>query len=123
MEKSDVDLFVDRIHELLGEKLRVTGRTLEVRARRAGRALPRPVRHAAEDLVRANQMSQEPKMLIKIDPEQVSAAYATCVDHLEGIDEKAQRSQARFSLAATIIMQICFVSAVSLAVLRWRGFV
>lgn len=123
MEKITVDQLVERIYGLLGEKLGVTGRTLEARVRRAGRVLPRFVRQAAKELVSADQMSRAPKMLLRIDSGQVSAAYATCLKHLEAIDQNGLRSQARFSLAATIIVQICLVAAVLLTVLRWRGFV
>jgi len=123
MDKADIDQRVEQINALLGEKLGVTGRSLEVRVRRAGRGLPRTVRLAAQDLVQAEQMSQEPKMLRYLDDTQVEAAYAACLEHLEAIDERALRSQARFALAATLTVQVFVVAAALLAVLRWRGFV
>lgn len=123
MEKSTIDQFVERIHALLGETLGITGRSLEKRVRRAGRSLPKPVRLAAEELVAAQRMSQEPKLLMKLDADQVTAAFETCKTHLEQIDSAALRAQARFSLAATVIVQMFAVAAALLAVLRWRGFV
>lgn len=122
MEKVVVEQLVGRIFALLREKLGIRGGTLEARVRRAGRALPRNVRQAAKALVNAERMSQEPKMLLRLDPQGVSAAYDVCVTHLEGIDEKALKTKAFFGFAATVIVQVLVVGAIALAVLRWRGY-
>lgn len=122
MEKVVVEQLVERVCTLLREKLGIRGGSLEAQVRRAGRALPRNIRHAAKDLVNAERMARDPKMLLRLDPQQVSAAYDTCVLHLEGIDHQALKSKARFGFAATIIVQVFVIAAVALAVLRWRGF-
>lgn len=122
MEKVVVEQLVERVFTLLREKLGVRGGSLEARVRRAGRILPRHVRVAARELVSADQMAQEPKMLLRLDPSRVSAAYETCTNHLEGIDEKALKSKAIFEFAATVIVQVLVIGAIALAVLHWRGF-
>jgi len=122
MEKVVVEQLVERVFVLLREKLGVRGGSLEARVRRAGRMLPRHVRLAARELVNADQMAQEPKMLLRLDPSRVSAAYSTCSNYLEGIDEKALKSKAVFGFAATLIVQLLVIGGVALAVMRWRGF-
>ncbi|SFR56140.1 hypothetical protein [Litoreibacter janthinus] len=123
MEKVVVDQLVERISALLREKLGVRGRSLEVRTRRAGRLLPRHVRRAAQVLVNAERMAQEPKMLLRLDPQEVSGAYDICLLHLENIDEKALKTKAFFGFAARLIVQVVVIGGLTLAVLRWRGFI
>ena len=123
MEKVVVDQLVARISALLREKLGMRGNSLEARVRRAGRALPRYVRRAAKELVDAERMAQEPKMLLRLDPKQVSAAYDTCVKYLESIDEKALKAKAVVGFAARMIMQVIVIGAIALVVLRWRGYI
>ncbi|RLJ60462.1 hypothetical protein BCF46_0663 [Litoreibacter meonggei] len=123
MEKVVVDQLVARISALLHEKLGMRGASLEARVRRAGRALPRRVRRAAKELVNAESMAQEPKMLLRLDPQQVSAAYDTCLMYLENIDERALKTKALFGFAASVIVQVILIAAVALAVLRWRGYI
>jgi len=122
MEKVVVDQLVERISSLLHEKLGMRGGSLEARVRRAGRALPRQVRRAVKELVNAEHMAQEPKMLLRLDPQQVSAAYDTCLMYLDNIDERALKTKARFGFAASVIMQVIVIAAVAFAVLRWRGY-
>ena len=123
MDKVVIDQLVERISSLLREKLGIRGGSLEARTRRAGRTLPRRVRRAAKELVTAERMSHEPKMLLRLDPQQVSAAYDTCVKYLEKIDEKALKNKALLGFAASLIVQVIVIAAVVFAVLRWRGYV
>ncbi len=96
---------------------------MEAQLRRAGRALPRNVRQAAKDMVDAERMSQEPKMLRHLDSQRVSAAYDICVVHLDGIDGKALKIKALFGFGATVIVQLAVIGAVFVAVLHWRGYI
>ncbi|WP_281858169.1 hypothetical protein [Litoreibacter halocynthiae] len=123
MEKVVVDQLVARISALLHEKLGMRGATLEARVRRAGRALPGRVRRAAKDLANAERMAKEPKMLLRLDPQQVSESYEICLMYLESIDERALRTKALFGFAASIIVQIILIAGVAIAVLRWRGYI
>lgn len=122
MEKVVVEQLVERVFVLLREKLGMRGGSLEVRVRRAGRSLPRQVRLAAQELVNAERMSKEPKMLLRLDPQRVSTAYSVCIAHLEAIDEKAVKVKAAFGFAASLIVQVLVIGGIALAVLRWRGF-
>ncbi|WP_146174174.1 hypothetical protein [Litoreibacter ponti] len=117
-----VDAYVARIFALLGEKLGVRGRTLERRVSRAGRMLPRQIRRAAAELVQADEMAQDPRMCLRLDPEVVHAAYSTCCDYLEAIDVGARKSKARFDFAAGLIVRVGVVCAATLGILTWRGF-
>lgn len=122
MEKAEVDQMLEEVSTLLSDRLGVRGTTLETRVRRAGRSLPAPVRRAAADLIRAEQMAEAPVMLRRLDPAQMEAARDICLRHLGGIDVAASRSKARYGVAASIIVQLCLVMGVTLSVLNWRGF-
>lgn len=123
MEKVVVDQLVRRISGLLLEKLDMKGRSLEIQVRRAGRILPSSVRRAAEILISAEQMACEPKMLLRLDPDQVSTAYEICLTHLESVNPQALKSKARFGFASAVIIQLVLVFGATVAVLRWRGFI
>ena len=123
MDKAVIDQLLERISSLLREKLGIRGNSLEERVRHAGRTLPRYVRRAAAELVNAERMAQQPKMLLRLDPQQVSAAYHTCVTYLEGIDERALKNKALFGFAASVIVQVFVIAALALAVFWWRGYI
>ncbi|MEP3347830.1 MAG: hypothetical protein ABJN34_02360 [Litoreibacter sp.] len=123
MEKVVVEQLIERVSALLREKLGIRGVSLEARVRRAGRSLPRHVRHAAKELVNAESMSHDPLMLRRLDGMRISAAYDICVKHLDGIDEKANKSKAVFGFAATFIVQIFVIAGIAIAVMKWRGLI
>ena len=122
MEKVVVEQLAERISALLREKLGARGSSLEARVQWAGRGLPRRVRQAAMELVNAERMAQDPKMRLRLDPQQVSAAYNTCLTHLDAIDAKAMKAKRIFGFLATLIIQIVLIGAAAVALLRWRGF-
>lgn len=122
MEQLTVRQLTARVFELLGEKLGARGDTLETRLSRIRRKLPRSVRSAVNDLVAAEKMAQDPKLVLQLDPEHTSSAYARCVTFLDGIDPIEARSRKRYTMAASISAQLLLVALACIAVLQWRGY-
>lgn len=123
MSAVTIQQMADRVAALLEERLRVKGRGLAGKMRKAGRRLPRQVRDAAEVLAKAQMMSQSPRLLLQIDDETVALAYDVCLKHLNGIDPRARRRGAILDVTASIAFSLLVVAGLVLAVLFWRGFV
>jgi hypothetical protein len=121
MDQAKVHELVARVYELLGEKLSVSGATLEARVRKAGRQLPRDVRRAAQDLITAERMADDPRLTLQLDPAHVSGAHGQVVRYLERLNPVATRSKSRYSIAAGIAFKVILIVAAAIAVLNWRG--
>jgi hypothetical protein len=111
----------DRVSALIEEKLGARGPGLGDRARRAGRTLPRKVRGAALRLAAAADMSHNPKLLLQIDEEKVSADYDICVRHLSAISVGDRWVGRIVNFGATAVVTIAIVVALVAAFVYWRG--
>lgn len=123
MDQSAVRQLIERISQLLGEKLGARGADLETRVSRVGRKLPRRVRSAAHALITADKLSKDPRLSLQLDPGHTSAAYAQCLDYLVRIDPVAERSRARYGLAANLAGNVVLVGLALVAILKWRGYI
>lgn len=123
MSKVSIQQMADRVSALLEQRLNVTGPTLEVRIKRAGSKLPRKIRDAAEALVQATQMADNPKLLMQIDYEAVAVAYDLCVRHLNTVNQAERRRGMLLDAGARIAFALLMVGVLVVAVLYWRGFV
>jgi hypothetical protein len=113
----------DRVADLLEQRLRVKGDTLEAKLARAGRSLPRKVRDAGAVLVQATMMIRNRRLLHQVDDEKVAAAYDTCLRHLNTVNPSAARMNLVIDIAARIAFAVLVVALLFLAVLYWRGLV
>ena len=121
MSVVSVQQMADRVSELLGQKLRVKGDTLELRLNRAGRRLPRKVREAGAVLVQATQMIRNPKLMHQVEYEAVALAYDTCLRHLNTVDPKDAVKAMVLDIAAHIAFSLLVVAVLLIATLYWRG--
>lgn len=106
MEKVTVDQLVGRVFDLLGDKMKSRGDTLEARLKYSKRKLPKKVRLAVEAMAQAETMSQSPNMLMKLDPEDVTRAYQICSDYLEPIDGANERFHRRYKFWAGLLFNL-----------------
>lgn len=118
-----VQQMADRVSQLLQERLRVRGATLEARLRSAGRRLPRKVREAGQALAAAVAMMQNPRLMHQVDDETVATAYDICVRHLTAINPAAARRGLVLDMAARMAFALLVVAVLFVAVLYWRGWV
>jgi hypothetical protein len=112
-----------RVDQLLEERLRLKGGTLEDKLRRAGRRLPRPVRDAGAALATAVTMMQSPKLMRQVDDETVAVAYDICVRHLTKVNASDARKGLILNMAASIAFSLLVVAVLLIGFLYWRGFV
>ncbi len=118
-----VQQMADRVSELLGERLRVKGDTLEARLRKAGRRLPRKVRDAGAVLVQATQMIRNPKLMHLVDDETVATAYDTCLRHLNTVNPNEAMKTLLVGIAAHIAFSLLVVAVLVIVTLYWRGLI
>ena len=123
MSAVTVEQMVNRVSDLLAERLRVKGVTLQDRLAKAGRRLPRKVRDAGEALVQASVMAQSPKLLMQVDHGKLAAAYDICLRHLNTVNPVAARRGMILNIAASIAFSLLVVAGLVVVVLYLRGLV
>lgn len=123
MGAATLQQMADRVAELLEQRLRIKGKTLDDKLRKAGRRLPRKVYAAAQLLAQAAQMSKNPRLMMQVNEPDVVAAYDICLRHL-GAKQAASlaRKNTAMSIGASIAGSILVLTLLVLGVLRWRGY-
>jgi len=123
MSAVTIQQMADRVAGLLEQKLRVGGKGLAIKVRKAGRRLPKQVRVAAEALVQAFEMSKSARLMHQIDDELVAEAYDLCLRHLGGVDAADRRKGVAVGIAGSIVFSLLMVAGLVLVVVWWRGLV
>ena len=121
MSAVTIQQMADRVAVLMEERLRIRGKGLADKTRRAGRSLPRRVRVAAEHLVAAQAMSQSPKLRMQIDEAQVAQSYDICLRHLGGINATARAWATILNRLASIAFILLVVATLIAVVVYLRG--
>ncbi|ABA80001.1 hypothetical protein GQF56_21915 [Rhodobacter sphaeroides] len=114
---------VDRVAALMEERLHVRGQDLPAKLRRGAGRLPRRVRAAARDLAQAGEMAQNPRLLMQVDFEKVSADYDLCVRHLGSIDTKTRVAGQLLAALRVLIVGGLVAAGAAYGFARWRGLV
>lgn len=114
---------IEQVRALLEQKLRVRGRTLAHQIRKAGRRLPRAVRHDATYLAQSIALAENPKLARMVNATKLNNAHANVVRYLEGIDPGEHRRTALLNLTASIAFALLVTAVLVLFVLVQRGFV
>ncbi|RKF16569.1 hypothetical protein D6850_03190 [Roseovarius spongiae] len=109
--------------EALRARLGVRGKRLRTRLRRAGRRLPRHARRAGQVVLGAERMMDHPRLRLRIDAQEVSAAFADLHASLAAIDPRERRKDAALGIAGGIVLNLMLVGAAVVGVLVWRGLV
>lgn len=119
---ADVQRMAAQVADLMSDRLRLRAGPLAVVLRRAGRRLPRKVRRAGLELVRAEALSAHPRCARMVDGPRVSEAHATCVSYLKPLGSKERFRAAALSFAGTVALMVLVLGAGLVAVLAWRDF-
>ncbi|HGG06612.1 MAG TPA: hypothetical protein ENK28_14230 [Aliiroseovarius sp.] len=118
----DLHARADRLAHLIEEKLDTRGKGLEAKVRRAGRNLPKFIRAEAGLLIEALKVEAHPKLARQIDEARLEQAYANVERYLKGLDPWARRRGVVLNWLAGNALNLLIVAALTVAVLRWRGF-
>lgn len=116
-----IQQMADRVAGLMEDRLRARGDGLAAKLRSGGRKLPRRVRKAAEELAEAAHMSQNPKLLLQINEENVANAYDICVRYLSPLGSVARRKRGLGAIAAQVVFGLIVVAALAIVVMKSRG--
>ncbi|AXQ92618.1 hypothetical protein D0Z66_01570 [Cereibacter sphaeroides] len=114
---------VDRVAALMEERLHVRGQGLTAKLKRGAGRLPRRVRAAARDLARAGEMARDPRLLMQMDFEKVSADYDLCVRHLVSIDARTRIMGRVLALVRVVAAAGLLAGGAAFAVARLRGLI
>ncbi|SDI34184.1 hypothetical protein [Salipiger marinus] len=93
------------------------------RARAASRHLPRPLRADLAQVVAATRLMGPPKLFRQIDAAALSAASNRVAAHLKTIDRADRRRGLWLGILGAIMANILILTALLIALLRWRGLV
>lgn len=108
---------------LFDEKLSLRRGTLQTRLNRAGRRLPARIRAQAQLVAEAETLADHPKLALRIDQVRVARAHAEVRAHLRSIDPADRRRGAILGLLGGLAFNLLLLAGLTLAFLRWRGFV
>ena len=121
MGAGSVQQMADRVARLMEERLRIRGRGLAEKLRRARGRMPRRVQAEAALLARAAATAQDPRLLLRLDHERIAQAYDTCLRHLSSVGRWQRRRALALDLASSIAFRLLVVAGLLFAVLSWRG--
>lgn len=114
---------VDEVRAAMKDRLRVRGRSLDAQIRKAGRRLPRRIRHDATYLAQSVALVQNPKLARMVDMAKARQAHRNVMSHLESVDLAAQRRDAMLNLVASIAFALLVTVVLLVFVLWQRGFI
>ncbi len=123
MSAISVQQMADRIAALMEQKLGAKGAGLAAKLNARGRALPRKVRSAADEVAKAAVQAQNPKLLIQIDHEKLARNYDLAVRHIGAMKPRSSWLDGTIAIAASIAISLLLVALLVIGLLRWRGLI
>lgn len=114
---------LDEIDALMAERLRVRGRTLADKVRKAGRLLPRAVSREAAYLAETQQFAQAPKLARRIDETRVETAYRIVAEHLKTVDPFERRKDRILGILGIVAFNILLFGGLLIYYLWSQGLV
>lgn len=118
----DVHERSDALAEKMARQLRLRGDTLADVSARAGRKLPKHLRHEVEKILNAQRMAQHPKFMHHVDEAQIAKAEKKLNRFLDKQDPKAERRTEILDAIAKIAFVIFTVVLAVFLTLLWRGY-
>ncbi|MEZ5911544.1 MAG: hypothetical protein R3D84_04335 [Paracoccaceae bacterium] len=122
MSELSVAAMADEVADAIEAQLGIRGKGLQTKLRRAGRLLPRRIRREGALLVENLARGGNPRLMKQVDLARCTAARDACLDHLRGIDTARRRMNRIVGTTASLLFILIAVGGVTVAVLRWRGF-
>lgn len=123
MHPVEIEEKAEEVFDALGRKLRLRGKTLELRAKHAGRLLPRHMRRDVRYLIEATNLSENPRLIRQVDFERVRRAHRNCLRWLSEVDPRARSRDLAWSVGASAGLAILVVAGGLITVLVLRGLI
>lgn len=112
----------DEVRNLIEERLKIKGRTLEQALSKAGRLLPKWAQREGTYLVHAQQYLNHPKLRLMIDPAKADKAHKVLITHLKTIDPKERRTTRILGVLGVVSFNLILVVGAFIYYIWWRGF-
>lgn len=122
IDPNDVHQKTTYLCKLARIKFGVTADTFDVAMRKIGRRAPSRVHRAAGVILRAQEMSGNPKLMRRLDPVKVENALIEVQDFLTHVDPKDRRKGVILGVLGSIVFNLILVFILLVLVLRWRGY-
>lgn len=123
MSATTIQQMADRVAQLMQDRLQLKGKGLADKLRRGGRQIPRRLRKPATFLAEAEQLAQNPRLALQIDPAQVAEAYDQCLTQLAAAVRTDRRMTWLVNRLASIVLSLVALAALILLILRWRHLI
>ncbi len=123
MAKPTLDSRAGEISDQLQTSLGVHGASLEKRAAKAGRALPKSVRRDIDVISNAQALQDNPKLARQIDEREVEKAHRHAKGWLGTVDRAERRKTIALNTLTEIAFRILVVAGLFLAILIWRDLI
>jgi len=121
MYKTSLGSVTNEIEALLVDKLSAKGRDLKHKVRSVGRKLPRKIRVHIDYLIEVEARHRNPKRAHQYDKDRVLEARKQCVDHLEKIDRRANRTYRRWAVFTGIVVNITIIIGLFAVISHYIG--
>ncbi len=112
---------MNRVSDLLEEKMGLTGDDMTGRLRKAARHMPRHVRRRARMLTDSLALAQHPKLRLTLDMPALGSAARVVTQWLESVDPAERRKDLVLGILASLSFNLIAVFTLVLVVLHWRG--
>ncbi|AGI69173.1 hypothetical protein OAN307_c37140 [Octadecabacter antarcticus 307] len=122
MSLDHANKYADDVRNLIEQRLRIKGRTLDKTFVRAGRLLPKWAHREGHYLAQAAQHMGHPKLRPMIDEDRLKRAHNTLVAHLKTIDPVERRKTRILGVLGVVSFNLILVAAALLIFLMWRGY-
>ncbi|TDE41129.1 hypothetical protein [Antarcticimicrobium sediminis] len=123
MTHAEIENRIAEIAELMRAKLGGRGTTLRAVLRKARPQLPRRIRSRAKLLAEAEPFAQHPQLRLTLDAGALERAASEVEAHLKAIDLADRRKGWWLGMLGGLAFNVLLLTAVLIALLRWRGFV
>ncbi len=111
--------YAEEISNLLTERLRIKGRSLEQKIYRSGRQMPARIKRDAQSVAQAMVLCQNPKLARMVDQAAIGRAAENVISHLTSID-RAEVMKTRILLATAKVAAFAIVVFVVLVTMAYK---
>lgn len=123
MDLERIQANTQEVSDLLVEKLRVRGTSLDVQSRKLGRLVPKRIKQDITYLAHAQQITQNPKLAKMVNEARIQKAHRLVKEHLRDIDPADRRKGALLNALGLIVFNLLLIVIAVIAILRWRGLI
>ena len=118
IEKQVADL-----ESLLEERLRIRGRDLNARVRKAGRLIPTRIRKEFQAVIRAQDMLSHPKLRPMVNENAVAKSHARAAEWLKTVDPWERRKDRWLAIAGSLAFSFLAICGAVIGLLYWRDLI